>query len=290
MKKILLLLFVLSIAKFGLTQPCANSANIYAFTFGGKNYEVVKEMKTWAQAAACAVQRGGHLVHIDTVTEQNAVYNAIIVGAGVPSNYTSVNDGGGAAYVWIGATDKNVEGTWLWDGDGDNIGTTFWTGQGAAGANNGVVVGNAFVNWGGASSGPYNEPDNYLNLQDGGGMALSSWPYGIPSEWNDINPANTLYYVIEYETSSGIYDPKQNEAKLDIFPNPSSSEITVMNLSVSGNGSMVRIFSADGKKVSEVFSDRNETKLSVQELAPGVYFVEVVNSDRSMLHSRFIKQ
>jgi hypothetical protein len=123
MKKITLFTCVTFLFVAGKTysQSCASAANIYSFTYGGKNYEVVKELKTWTQAAACAVIRGGHLAHIDSGAEQNAVYNAITLGASVSATYVSVSDGGGAAYVWIGATDKNTEGTWLWDGDGDNI-------------------------------------------------------------------------------------------------------------------------------------------------------------------------
>src|ERR1051326_6588446 len=233
----LLLLLPFSLVPFFSTAQCANSANIYAFTFNGKNYEVVKELKTWSQAAACAVQRGGHLVHIDSLNEQNAVYNAITVGAGVPSNYVSVNDGGGAAYVWIGATDKNAEGTWLWDGDGDNVGTNFWNGQGAAGANNGAVVGNAFVNWGGAGQGTFNEPDNYNNVQDGGAIALSSWPYGVPGEWNDINPNNALYYVIEYENNAGTNE-QGNNFHFDLFPNPAQNSV---HFSIATNVKIQRI-------------------------------------------------
>ncbi len=46
-------------------------------------------------------QRGGYLVEIGSQGEQDAVWKAIR-DAGVSSSYTSVNDGGGVAYVWIG--------------------------------------------------------------------------------------------------------------------------------------------------------------------------------------------
>lgn len=178
---------------------CASTSNIYSFTYNGKSYEVVKEMKNWTAAAACAVSRGGYLVEINSQAEQDSVYDAIVNGASVTSNYTTVNDGGGIAYVWIGATDKNVEGTWLWDGNDDNSGQNFWTGEGSAGSGTGAAIGGLYNNWGGSTNGSANEPDDFLNNQDGGGIALSNWPFGIAKEWNDISSSNSLYYVIEYD-------------------------------------------------------------------------------------------
>lgn len=61
-------------------------------------YEVVKELKSWSEAAACAVERGGYLVEIDSQADQDTIYGAIIHGAGI-------------AYVWIGASDQHTEGT-----------------------------------------------------------------------------------------------------------------------------------------------------------------------------------
>jgi hypothetical protein len=40
----------------------ADTSNVYEFSFNGKSYEVVKEMKTWNSAVACAVEKGGYLV------------------------------------------------------------------------------------------------------------------------------------------------------------------------------------------------------------------------------------
>ena len=289
MKPLLLLSLLLSISLIGSSQ-CANTSNIYSFVFHGKNYEVVKELKSWSQASSCAVQRGGHLVHIDSLVEQNAVYNAITIGAAVPSNYVSVNDGGGAAYVWIGGTDQQTEGTWLWDGDNNNVGTNFWTGQGAAGTNNGVVIGNAFVNWGGNSVGPYNEPDNYLNVQDGCGMALSNWPYGIASEWNDINPTNLLYYVIEYENNIGIPKLGMNEFNLKLFPDPAT---TTLSFEIPQNIKTIlslRIISIDGKEVFKKIDALNESSFDVSLLDDGIYFIVLETADDRIYRGKFVKQ
>lgn len=101
-------------------------------------------------------------------------------------------DGGGIAYVWIGATDKQNEGTWIWDGNDDSTGANFWNGQGAAGAGTGSAVAALYNNWGrdGGGTGAIGEPDNFFNMQHCGGMALTTWPHGIAGQWNDINMGN----------------------------------------------------------------------------------------------------
>jgi len=207
MKKIVIPLFSLMAAGAWISagaQPCASPANIYGFSYDGKNYEVVKEMKTWVNAAACAVERGGYLVHINDQAEQDAIYDAIVNGAAVPPSYTVVPDGGGVAYVWIGATDKQVEVAWLWDGDNNGSGDNFWNGQGTAGTGGGSAVGGAFFNWGGTSTGIPNEPDDFNANQDAAAIALAGWPsgttmLGIAGEWNDISITNSIYFVIEID-------------------------------------------------------------------------------------------
>ena len=200
-KSIPFILSALLIGNAVLAQPCANPSNIYSFTYNGKSYEVVKEMKTWEDAAACAVELGGYLAEISSQGEQDALFDAIINGAGVSPTYTTSPDGGGIAYVWIGATDVLTEGSWIWDGDNNGSGSNFWNGEGSAGAGGGSAVGGSYINWGGSSVGPPKEPDNWNN-QDAAGIGLTGWPtgttlLGIAGEWNDISITNLMYFVIE---------------------------------------------------------------------------------------------
>ena len=79
MKKItsnlsVLLLFLGSFMAIG---QCADTSNIYAFKYNSKTYEVVKENKSWVDAAACAVQKGGILTEINDSAEQNAIYDEL---------------------------------------------------------------------------------------------------------------------------------------------------------------------------------------------------------------------
>jgi hypothetical protein len=203
------ILFLVLLTGFELTlsAQCVSEDNVFTFSYNGKNYEVIKETKTWADAASCAVERGGYLVEINSQDEQDTVYGSIIHGAMVSTDYTTVMDGGGIAYVWIGASDVHSEGVWLWDGNGDNDGINFWNGQGLAGANDGSVVGEHYNNWGGTSRGAPNEPDDFGSGQDGAAIGLANWPSGFPdeqalgiaSEWNDISDGNNLFFVVEFD-------------------------------------------------------------------------------------------
>ena len=100
-------------------------------------------------------------------------------------------DGGGGAYVWLGATDRVTENTWLWDGDNDGVGDPFWQGR-----VDGSPVGGLYNNWG-------REPDDY-NGQDAAGICLNRWPLssgslGGTGQWNDVDEYNNLYYLIEFD-------------------------------------------------------------------------------------------
>jgi hypothetical protein len=182
-----------------------NSKANYTFKSNGKSYEIVETKYSWADAAKYASDNGGYLVHIDSQAEQDSIYNAIINGAKINSTYTVIYDGGGVAYIWIGATDKKTEGTWNWDGNNDGTGINFWNGQGSGGNGDGSAVSGKFYNWGGKYqySSP-KEPDNYGGSQNAAAIALEAWPknngsYGKASEWNDISETNLLYFIVEYD-------------------------------------------------------------------------------------------
>lgn len=266
-------------------QPCADSLNIYTFTYQGRTYEVVKEKKDWEDAADCAEERGGYLVHLGSQQEQDSVYHAIVIGAGVAANYVSVPDGGGVAYVWIGAHDKLTEGSWIWDGDNDGTGTAFWTGQGAAGAGGGMAIGGAFVNWGGTSTGVVKEPDDYGSNQDGAAIALNGWPggsgaLGIAGEWNDLAVTNELYFVIEYDVNTALEETVPLHPEIKIFPQPASDFVTVKLNTPSGNKATLDIYFPDGRKVfSSDLSSDGICHLDICSWSRGVYYVMISTSD-----------
>lgn len=266
-----------------LVSTAQNKDNVYPFEYDGKNYEVVMEMRTFPQAVADAVQKGGHLVHINDAAENAAMWVGIVSGAVVPTDYTTVNDGGGIAYVWIGGTDQNEEGKWLWDGDSDNEGENFWNGEGNNGAGGGTAVEDAYHNWGGAPN--PNEPDNYTN-QDAAAIGLAGWPAGSgslgnPSQWNDIKKANSLYYVIEYESSS-IHNNKTLNG-LEIYPNPFDQIIHIENLNAGSDELSVRIFDISGKMVMEQQCHIQQNyQMDLSGLHSGTYLMQITNSKQEV--------
>jgi len=292
MKSLYVLTLVFNTFFFGsicIAQPCADPSNIYSFSYNGTSYEVVKEMKTWVQAAACAVEQGGYLVQIDDQGEQDAVYDAIINGAGVPVNYTVVPDGGGVAYIWIGATDKVTEGTWLWDGNDDGSGVNFWNGVGTAGGGGGSAVGGAYVNWGGASTGVFKEPDDFGSGQDAAAIALAGWPsgsgsLGIAGEWNDLSLSNSIYFVIELD-NTGVIEKVKNPLK--IFPNPARDQLTIQTNQPGNLIESIIIFNTQGV---EIFDQQGETDQTVivntTSFPSGIYLLSARMADGDLTMQR----
>jgi len=185
--KYIFLIITLFITGFFYAQ---NKSTVYQFRFQNKKYEIVKENKSWAEATADAVKKGGYLAQINSKEEQEAIFKQL-QKAGIKLFFTTALDGGGASYVWLGGTDHYQEGKWIWDGDNNGEGLVFWIG-----GVNGHTVNNSYVNWG-------HEPDDYNNKQDALAMALTQWPInsgrlGKPGQWNDLDMNNSLYYVIEY--------------------------------------------------------------------------------------------
>lgn len=176
--------FMLFLSPNTLSAQCANASNIHSFSYNGTSYELVKENKTWVNAATCAVSRGGILAEIDNVNEQNAIFSEISANGGITNSNTVAPDGGGGAYIWIGGNDILTEGNWIWDGDNTGSSVQFWMGT-----STGTAVGGLYSNWG-------NEPDNFGG-QDALGLSLNGWPLGVSGQWNDVDETNTLYYLIE---------------------------------------------------------------------------------------------
>ena len=274
---------------YELYSQCAESINIYSFSYGGKNYEVVKEMKSWVDASSCAVERAGYLVEINDIDEQAAVYNAIS-SAGVSPTYTVVNNGGGIAYVWIGATDQSDEGTWLWDGNNDDTGTNFWLGQGANGSGGGSSVEGLYYNWGGQSTGTPNEPDNYGAGQNHAAIGLAGWPsgttaLGIAGEWNDIIGSSQLYFIIEKGSGVGINDRVfQND--IYIFPNPSTDKLCVEGLNLNEENTYAIHDNTGRVLAGGVFINTNE--IDISDIAKGMYVLKIEGASHSSF--TFIKE
>jgi hypothetical protein len=253
---------------------CAGASNIYLFSYNGKNYEVIRENKTWSDAAQCAVERGGFLAEINDQAEQDAIFTELSTNAGINVGNTVAPDGGNASYVWIGGNDISTEGTWIWDGDNDNNGPQFWMGTAS-----GNPVGGLYNNWG-------NEPDNYME-QDALGLALTNWPLGTANQWNDVDTDNTLYYVVEYSVASSVNDVMKNLG-IRIYPNPVSD---ILRIEIRKAGKMeVVIFDSSGQKLRSVsITDNGVFDMDLTDLKSGIYLVSIKSADGKSLNRVMVK-
>ena len=195
----------------------------FSFTHDGHTYLVSETGRSWQAAATYAASRQvagvpGHLAVIESAAENQAVFSQLL--ANIPAsqfNLTRAPDGGNGVYVWIGANDIAVEGTWVWDGDGTGPAPAvpFWQGTGASGS----PINGLYRNFGHYPTPVAQwEPDNAANgLQDAAGMGLANWPRGFAGEWNDVRPDNALWSVIEF----------------DAVPEPSSLVVAIAGFSVT---------------------------------------------------------
>ena len=84
------------------------------FFRGGLTYEFVAAARTWQDASTYAQAQGAHLAVITSASENNAIIQAALADTSLIWSAPTANDGGGAKYLWLGATDVVVEGRFAW--------------------------------------------------------------------------------------------------------------------------------------------------------------------------------
>ncbi|HJV27042.1 MAG TPA: lectin-like protein [Aromatoleum sp.] len=161
------------------------------FYYNGHTYEIETAPLTWDAAVANAgslhwqedflgVSMTSYVAIVDSAAENAAILKNI--KASVPQGASVAADGGGADYLWLGASDSATEGVWQWT--------------------NGTAVSAGFQNWGSGTRG--SEPDNFNGNQDFLAMGVGKWPapsggIGVAGQWNDLSGSNTLWSVIEWD-------------------------------------------------------------------------------------------
>jgi len=271
-KKLLLTLPLLLVLQSGIAQ-CAADQNVFAFTYDGKAYEIIKENKTWINASACAVSRGGYLAEVNSLEENDAIFNQLAI-AGVNPDDTPASDGF-SSYVWLGGNDITNEGNWVWNGNNDTNTTAFWQGTASGSAVNGN-----FSNWG-------NEPDNWGTGtgQDGLGMAVIDWPLGPAGKWNDVKHSNALFFVVEYSTILGVDAINKNEVAL--YPNPAKD---ILNISTVSPVKAVTLYTMDGQAIGSGYNAASNGELSIANLPKGLYIVYIQMADGTSVSKKLIKE
>ncbi|MDR6967834.1 hypothetical protein J2X31_001848 [Flavobacterium arsenatis] len=278
MKNVLLIIVMTAI--FGLeNKAVAQCAEGYVFEYNGKSYEIVSQKKTWVEAAACAVAKGGYLAEINNASEQQAIFSEIL-SLNLNTANTHASDGFGS-YVWLGGNDIASEGNWVWNGNNDAVTIPFWTGTAS-----GTLTPGQYSNWG-------LEPDNWLGAgpagQDALGMAIINWPNGNAGQWNDVSSTNQLYYVVEYSSSLGVEDVDKNK-KISVFPNPVHENIFIQNHTGLKAERIVFINSIGQELKAFSNTDANAENYDVSNFQSGIYFVAFYFEDGTSLIKKIIKK
>jgi len=270
-KKLLVLLPLLLLFQEGKAQ-CAAAQNVFAFTYDGKTYEIIKENKTWVNAAACAVNRGGYLAEVNSVEENTAIFSQLAL-AGVTAADTPAADGF-SSYVWLGGNDISNEGNWGWNGNNDAAATAFWQGNFTGSAINGN-----YNNWGN------NEPDNWDTGQDGLGMAVVTFPNGPAGSWNDVKHTNALYFVVEYSSTAGI--DSAAKPTVSVYPNPATD---VVKISAPVPVKAVTLYTLAGQQVQPLHKGTwADGEISVANLHAGLYIMNIRLEDGTVVTKKLVK-
>jgi hypothetical protein len=102
--------------------------------YNGHWYTMTTDRMTWLEAHAQATAAGGYLVAINDASEQTFIESTYLIGFA------------DATAFWMGATDRDVEGTWVWT-NGEAMSYTNW--HGATGEPNDFGPGEDYgcMNW-----------------------------------------------------------------------------------------------------------------------------------------------
>jgi hypothetical protein len=273
MKTITLLSLIAITLPVLATAQCVELIDVHSFEYDGKTYEIVKEGKTWEDAAACAVLRGGYLAEINNAEEQAAIFSHA-VNAVINISQTVAVDGGGASYLWLGGNDINEEGNWGWNGNNDSEATPFWLGT-----KTGSPVADRYSNWG-------DEPDNWGTGpgQDALGLAITDWPLGSAGQWNDVKHTDLLYFIVEHNAALGI---KENTRKtISLYPNPANTTFTIAN---TEDITSVSILNLNGQLIKNITKNEITGPVNISGLAQGLYFVSATFTNGHTAVSKLVK-
>jgi len=266
----ILILFLCSTPE--IKAQCVNDdTNVYSFTIGQTEYELVRENLVWEEAAACAAERGGILAEVLSQEIQDQLFEELMNNAGIDVNQTIAPDGGGASYIWLGGNDLAEEGHWIWDGDHDGEGNQFWEGQ-----VNGSPVGDHYVNWG-------IEPDNYNN-QDALGYALTNWPLGSAGQWNDVDAGNELFYLIQYPDDPSNADQLYSQNGIKIYPNPCHGKLFIDTAKIPGRKE-ITLVDRYLRPIAQFPMTGNTYIIDMQLFPLGTYYILLGKTAIPVLHT-----
>ena len=199
-----------TIAAIALSLLPAGAFADLIFEHKGHTYKLVESPASWDEATATAAEmslgeEAGYLVRIDSAAENKAIVSALSTHLSPAQLANSIpNDVSEAPFVWIGGSDEDREGRWLWSNNGD----PFWQGN-----FNGKPIAGRYTNWG-------VQPDNDGGAENALAMGLANWPapfydLGSTGQWNDLEADNQLLYLVEFNTvteplRASLSEPRNN--------------------------------------------------------------------------------
>jgi len=156
----------------------ACEAGCAGFLLNGQTYMYCGEsIVGWQIENRCA-DNGMIPVRIDSAQENTALVDAVQL---LDAEYGEPN--GQQRAFWIGVSNSDDEGTWLWLADG----TVFWIGTA-----NGMAVDGAYNNWGAGKPNSAN-----TGGEDCAAMYIQSGEDGALGEWNDLDCSDGYSVVCE---------------------------------------------------------------------------------------------
>lgn len=155
----------------------ACDADCRGFVANGSSYMYCGEATPHAEVLDRCAQQGMRPIDIESEAENEA-----IVSAAAPLDAELGEPNGKQRAFWTGASDEEMEGTWVWLPDGP----TFWIGTA-----NGAPVGGLYSNWG------QGRPNDVNQGEDCGLVYIENGEEGPAGEWNDVVCDDGYSFVCE---------------------------------------------------------------------------------------------
>jgi hypothetical protein len=111
--------------------------------------------------------------------------------------------------------------------------------------------------------------------------------------YNGANSTTTCYTLrVALGTATRQMDPSlvQGQVKLEAYPNPATTSLNIATTGFSGRGQL-RIIDMSGRPVMQQNMLQNKASLGLQSLARGVYYLQLVSAEGTIVgQTRFVKQ
>jgi hypothetical protein len=144
-------------------------------------------------------------------------------------------------------------------------------------------IDSAYWYWGDGDSTLYNSANQSIIH-----TYSSNGPYDVCLKtWNYCGVTDTCFYGL----TSGINGYQFNKTiKISIFPNPATSHITIDWQQPNAEFLELRIYSSTGRLVQSFNKVRSRQELSVEQLSPGIYFLEGLTAKGQRFVGKFVKE